>query len=111
MIYIEYSSQGKPISDFVLENEIQKIKSNYDHWCEVRVQYSTTNIFDMIMLAIAKQELDATKIMFRCNGVDISIKQDATVDVWPEDFLIDTAKIYEEILNARMGYKRLDKQF
>lgn len=92
MFYIEYTELGKAVSDFELESELEYIKQEiiawYDYFFSYEsdkyLQYSTSNIFNLLMLKIAQQEIDSDIIMFRYNdkAVPVNVTLDKLHILW-----------------------------
>jgi len=105
MIKMRYAKHGQAVSDFnaryVLERLISEAKKDFQRI----MSYSTTNIFDLVMLSVAEGKIDHTHVEFWFKGKTITMDQfGRVVDDWPKGFLWNYGNIMEEILKA--GFAR-----
>lgn len=101
MLTIEYVSNGKAVSDFKLGIELARVIDLSSRLFDGLVQYSTSNIFEMVMLYITQGKIDWQKVQFLFEGQRIKFDEYIHLDCGPDGFLFDYVKIDEEFLRAK----------
>jgi len=103
MITIEYTETGEAISDFNYEHWLNNVKNNLDSNNVFKV--STSVPVYAVRLAIAKGEIDHTKVKFKYKDRESSVNKYGVVNYWPAGFadVIDilTSKIIETSIIKR----------
>ncbi len=106
MITIEYTPEGAPVPDFEFDVDLELITQAIEEGRDSRFRYSTSNIFEMVMLWVAQEKLDWTAIEFEFDGETIHIERDGHLESTPEGFLFDIAAIKEKHLELSFALRR-----
>lgn len=106
MLTVEYSPKGTAVSDFELDAVLSGVIELSTTDDKKYMHFSTSNIFNVIILAVTQNKIDWQRIRFFFDCQDISFDCNARLTTWPEGFLFDTASHYEKILKERFARRR-----
>jgi len=109
MLYFHYCKKGRPINDFLIEEEYKKILIDGRENIKMHFWYSTDNIFIRVKLGIVKGELDYTNIVFIFEDKEIKVNRFGAIQDWPDGFCDTSPKLAEELLCSAMKKKRLER--
>lgn len=100
---IVYVKGGKAVSDFDVEEVFQLLINCYGE----RYSFSTTSIFHRIRLGIVRDEISHEDYQFEFDGEIIDINEYGAITNWPEGFLEDVARLFEQILRGAFEKRKL----
>lgn len=107
MIKMRYAHHGQAVNDFraryLLESLIATSKLKFQRI----MSYSTTNIFDLVMLAVAEGKIEHANVEFWYKGETIALDRfGRVVGNWPKGFLWNYADMMEKILKAGLARQK-----
>ncbi len=97
MITIEYSEEGKACSDFDCEKYIKNLKDLES--LDRKYTTSSSIVILAIRAAIARGELDFTKIQFKFDDHILQPDKDGRMEYWPRGFCDIDFNFMDDILN------------
>ena len=107
---INYTIYGKPISDYMVEEEIECWAASCAEGIDKQVNISTGNVIDAVryMKLMGRITCDV-KLMFE--GHDVPMNEYCKIENWPDGFCDYTEKWFVGIFKAQMAiYKEKRKK-
>lgn len=101
MIYIEYTEQGEPVSDFNYTKFVERVKQNIDN-DDMLFQVSTSTPITAVRYAIAAGEIDYKKIIFLFNDGVFTSNEYGCLQHWPAGFCDVELSLCEKILTTAL---------
>jgi hypothetical protein len=99
MITIEYTKEGEAVSDFGCDDYVNIIRNDILDGENSEYDVSTSIVILAIRAAIARGELDFTKIQFKFDDHILHPDKDGRMEYWPRGFCDIDLNFMDDILN------------
>lgn len=111
MIILEYTRTGMSCSDFYLEDDFTSILNYISIWKDrgevnLKLKFSTSNIFYRVLVGIARGEIDYTQVIFKYNEHNITINKYGALSSYPKGFLDIEIVMGQEVLEAAVKLRK-----
>lgn len=105
MIKIRYARHGLALSDFSIEARLEALIAQSKKEDRRTYAFSTSNVFDAVMLAVAEGKIDHNRVEFWYASETIALNDLGQPTTWPEGFLWPHADYIEKQMKA--GFAKL----
>lgn len=98
MLVVQYSKEGKAISDFEVESFVMSLKPVIEEIVEYEIDVSSEIVILCLRLFVKRGIINHKNVCFHFEGTDIYIDKFGNLSEWPKDFCHKFDSFLDKIL-------------